>query len=216
MNRNIIFLGPPGSGKGTQSELVSNEFGFYRLATGDLLRDEVENGGESGKRISDLIDEGHMVPDSVIFDIVRAQIAKRDFKRGILFDGFPRNLGQARLLESIEEEFKFSISTVFYFSIEIEDLLARIRGRLICSKCKKIFHEVTQPPRIEGQCDACGAVLIRRHDDENESLVKTRYDEYVAITQPLIQFYKSKVFEVDASQSKFSVYDSVKSVLIRK
>ncbi len=215
MNRNVIFLGPPGSGKGTQSEFVSNEFGLYRLSTGDLLRDEVNRGTDAGRRIASLIDEGHMASDETIADIVRAQLVAKQFSSGILFDGFPRNLNQAKLLAEMEREFSFSISSVFYFGIKIEDLLARIRGRLICSKCKKIFHEVTQPPRLSGLCDACGAQLIRRHDDENEALVRTRYSEYQASTEPLIEFYTSKLIEIDASQNKLAVYDAVKAVLLK-
>ena len=194
---NLIFLGPPGVGKGTIAKEVVKEKKIPQISTGDLLRAAVKEGSELGKEAKEYMDTGKLVPDELVIGLLKDRILKEDCKNGFILDGFPRTIAQAEALENSD----VVIDKVLNFKASEETIISRISGRRTCKKCSAIYHIKNIPPKAEGICDKCGAELFQRDDDKPES-VKKRLDVYKQQTAPLIDFYKEKGILVDIETEK--------------
>ena len=181
----IMFLGAPGAGKGTQAVRISRKLNIPTISTGEILREAIKNGTELGMMAKKIIDNGNLVPDDIILDIVRERISREDCANGFIFDGVPRTIPQAKALESSGLHFDAVIS------IEIEDAVieARMVGRRVCSGCGAGYHTTAHPPKVEGICDVCGAPLVIRKDDAPET-VKNRLRVFHTETEALKEFYR--------------------------
>ena len=181
----LILLGAPGAGKGTQAEIISKKLNIPTISTGNILREAIKNGTETGLKAKSFMDAGKLVPDDVIIGIVRERVARADCANGFILDGVPRTIPQAEALEAAGIHFDAVVS------IEIADevIEARMTGRRVCGSCGASFHIVANPPNVDGVCDLCGAALTVRKDDAPET-VKNRLKVFHAETEPLKDFYK--------------------------
>ncbi|MCF6155978.1 MAG: adenylate kinase [Candidatus Brocadia sp.] len=185
----IVFLGPPGAGKGTQAETVSKVKKLPHISSGNLLREAVETGTETGIKASDYIEKGLLVPDQIVVDIIKDRILRDDCKGGFILDGFPRTLSQAKVLDEMLEKLGNKLDLVFYFSVSEENVVLRLSGRRICSDCGANYHLKFVPSAKEGICDKCGGKLYQRADDKSET-VSERIRVYHDQTEDLIEYYK--------------------------
>jgi len=188
---NLIILGPQGSGKGTQANLLVAKKNLFHLETGEILRNEMENKTELGNQASDFVNQGKLVPDEIIVNILSRNLNKENLQNGVLFDGFPRSLTQAELLEKELEKYQAVIDKVIYLNISLEESLKRLMARRFCPKCHRGYNLVTIPPENGDFCDDCGIQLIARKD-ENEEAIKERLAIYQKETTPLINYYQQK------------------------
>jgi adenylate kinase len=188
---NIVFMGPPGAGKGTQAEYIVEQFGIPHISTGDAFRLAMKQGTELGLLAKQYVDAGKLVPDEVTIGIVRDRLQQEDCKKGFLLDGFPRTISQAEALDEIVAAMGKQIDHVINLHVDREKLLARLTGRRICRSCGATYHILFNPPKQEGACDKCGGELYQRSDDTEEK-VGTRLDEYITKTAPLLEYYSDK------------------------
>lgn len=184
----VVFLGPPGSGKGTQAKKLSEELGLLHISTGDILRDAVKRQTDLGKKAKDYMDRGELVPDSLMIALIEEVMPKEG---GFILDGFPRTVPQAIALEEMLKRYEKDVNKVFLFEIPEEVVVERLSGRLTCSQCGAVYHKKYNPPKEEGVCDLCGGKLVQREDDKEE-VVRRRYRVYKDQTQPLVEFYQQR------------------------
>ena len=221
MNRNkslnIILLGPPASGKGTQSELICNEFDIVHISTGDMFRAAISNKTELGLEASSYIQAGKLVPDSVTNGLVKERLALDDVKNGFLLDGFPRTVNQADELENILSSLNTSLTAVISLVADDDELISRISSRRVCLKCGASYSLKNKKPKVDNICDNCSSTLVQREDDKEESF-KVRLEDYQKKTFPLVEYYKKKgiLYEVNALLSIDEVFDQIKDFLKRK
>jgi len=210
---NVILLGPPGAGKGTQAEGIVREFGLVHISTGDMLRAAVKNGTEMGLKAQEYMTKGELVPDEVVIGIVRDRIAEPDCEKGFLLDGFPRTVGQAEALDKALISMDKNIDAVINIVVPDEELLNRLTGRRICKTCQRPYHAIFNPPQTEGVCE-CGGELYQRADDTIET-VKNRLDVYHSQTSPLIDYYGSKsiLVDIDGTKSVNAVFEDINNAL---
>ena len=210
----LLMMGPPGAGKGTQAAKLVKKFSIPQISTGDMFRAAVKEGTELGKAAKACMDAGKLVPDEVTIGIVRERLSKDDCKKGFILDGFPRTVEQADALEKILDSLGKKISCVLNISVPSEYLIERAVGRRICKKCGATFHVKFNPPKAENLCDACGSELYQRADD-NESTMKNRLAAYELSTRPLIDYYKNAgVYkEIDGRQAIDKVTEDLVNVL---
>ncbi len=201
--KNLIFLGPPGAGKGTLSEELLRQVKLAHISTGDLLRAEIKNGTELGKKAKECVDNGKLVPDQVVTDMVAERLKNSDCNAGFILDGFPRTVPQAELLKAELSRIGKKIDCVVYFAASEELLLERLTSRITCRKCAKNYNKTFMPPKQEGLCDSCGGELYQRPDDSLET-AKKRLEVYNTQTAPLIEFYKKEglLMEIDSALPK--------------
>lgn len=194
MKKELIFLGPPACGKGTQTNKLAEYFGFPHIDTGSLLRAEIASGSENGKIAKGFIDKGQLVPVELVGAIIKDRLKKDDCKNGFILDGFPRSVEQADMLEDIKKEINGDSEVDFratYFDLDTDILISRIVNRRSCPKCGEIYNLKFKAPKNEGKCDVCGTELTQRKDD-NEETAKARFETYFRETAPLIDYYKEK------------------------
>ena len=198
----IIFLGAPGAGKGTQAATVAQELGLAHIASGDLFRQALEQGTELGIQAKSYMEKGMLVPDEITIKMVLERISAPDCELGVILDGFPRNLEQAKALDEALLEQGKAIDKVIYIKVSQEELLNRLSGRWICRQCQTPYHAISSPPKAWGKCDNCGGELYQRPDDTVET-VKKRLEVYFAQTAPLIDYYTraDKLLELDGEGS---------------
>jgi adenylate kinase len=196
----VIFLGPPGVGKGTQAEFIAQKYHIPKLSTGDLLRESVAKQTSLGKEAKGFMDRGELVPDGVVIGLVEEKLASPECQRGFLLDGFPRTVTQADELSGYLEKNGKSLNHVVYFSLPKADIIKRISGRRSCPACKAVYHLESIPPKRDGVCDKCQMALIQRNDDKPET-IESRLAVYQEQTEPLIQYYKQRniLSELDGS-----------------
>lgn len=207
----LVFLGPPGSGKGTQAKKLAEKLNLPHIALGDILRQVIREGTDLGSRAKQFVEAGKLVPDEVTIEITRQRIAKPDCKNGFILDGFPRSLKQAEALDKLLEKKDFK---VVYFSVPMEVVIERNSGRRSCPECAAVYHVKFNAPKIEGKCDRCGTQLYQRKDDTAE-VIRTRFDVYSKNTAPLIEYYKkkNKLIEVEAGGQIDEVFLRLTKVL---
>ena len=211
---NVLIMGVAGSGKGTMSEKISENFGLKHISTGDMFRAAIKSQSELGLEAKKYIDKGLLVPDELTIAMVKERLSQDDCRNGYLLDGFPRTLPQAKALEEIASEIGKPINCVLNLVMPLDTLAERITGRRTCPKCRAIHHIKFSPSKTEGICDECGTPLVHRADDSVEQL-KVRIKEHEKHTQPALEFYGSKglVKDINAAQSIDGVWHDIKSVL---
>jgi adenylate kinase len=193
---NIVLMGLPGAGKGTQAEKIVEKYGIPHISTGDMFRAAMKEETELGLKAKSFIDKGELVPDEVTIGIVRERLSKEDAHKGFLLDGFPRTVAQADALENILDNLGKKIDYVVNIQVDKGVLMERLTGRRICKTCGATYHLVFNPPSEEGVCDRCGGELYQRADD-NEETVQNRLDVNIKQTQPLLDFYQDKGYLVN-------------------
>ncbi|MEY8838070.1 adenylate kinase [Cribrihabitans sp. XS_ASV171] len=188
---NIILLGPPGAGKGTQARHLVETRGMVQLSTGDMLRAARSSGTEMGKKVAEIMDAGKLVTDEIVIGLIEEQLTSQK-GAGFIFDGFPRTLAQADALAALLGKLGQSLHTVIEIRVDDEELVKRISGRFTCGNCGEVYHDDTRPTQKEGVCDACGSTDIVRRADDNADSLRTRLMEYYKKTSPLIGYYYAK------------------------
>ncbi len=212
---NLIFLGAPGAGKGTQGALLAERKRLRRVSTGDLLRDAVRKGTPLGQKAKGYMDAGELVPDEVILGLVREVLAAKTDAAGVLFDGFPRTIPQAQALDRLLAELDQRLHAVVVIDVPDDDLVKRLSGRRSCPNCGAVYNVYFEPPREPGVCDACGGALVERADDAAET-VRRRLEVYHEQTEPLIAYYEASptpVLYVDGNRPVEDVQRDIVKVL---
>jgi len=202
LDRAVIFLGPPGSGKGTQAKELARQYGVPHLSTGDMLREHVSNGTPLGLKAKPIMERGELVPDSLVLKMVADRIERPDCEHGFVFDGFPRTVAQAKYLGEMLRRQGFKQPFVIHMVIPTSVLMKRLTGRRICKVGGEIYNIYDRPPKVEGICDNDGGELIHRPDDREE-VVAPRLNAYEKLTAPLVQYYRrlGALHDVDANRS---------------
>lgn len=210
--RSIILIAPPAAGKGTQSDMLVEKYGFAHISTGDMLR-------EVAKYDSDIkakLDNGELISDDIVFSLLEKRLSDEDCKKGFILDGFPRNVNQAIKFDEMIKKLDIDSNVVIFLDVDKDTACKRIVGRLSCPNCKKVYNDMIMEsmPKISGKCDDCNVSLIRRSDDNSVTFGK-RYDEYLKNTAPLIDFYEKKgIFhKVDSGMGKDIVFESIKDII---
>ncbi len=211
---NIILMGLPGAGKGTQAEKIVEAFQLPHISTGDAFRAAVKEETSLGLKAKSYMDQGQLVPDDIVIGIVQERLGKDDCKNGFLLDGFPRTVPQAEALDRIMEESGRTIDHVINIEVPMEILLERLTGRRICKTCGSTYHVVFNPPKQEGVCDKCGGELYQR-DDDNEETVSTRLKVNIEQSEPLIAYYnqQSKLRNINGDQDINVVFEQISKIL---
>lgn len=213
MKKEFIFIGPPGSGKGTQTKMLSKEYNLPHIDTGSLLREEVASKSEEGKLANSYMENGQLVPIELVSKIIKNRLLKDDCKNGFILDGYPRSLEQAYALDEILEEIDKNTDvkpTVFYFEVDENKLIERLVNRRSCSVCGAIYNLKTMSLKDETKCEKCGGKLIRREDD-TEEVARKRFDTYFTQTAPLIELYEKRglLVKLDASLDINTIYKNL-------
>ena len=211
---NLVLLGPPGAGKGTQAGRIVAEYGIPHISTGDILRAALKNQTPMGLEAKKYMDAGELVPDSVVIGIVKDRLQEPDTAKGFLMDGFPRTIPQAEALDVALDALDRGITKVVVILVDEEDLVKRLTGRRICRSCQAPFHVMFNKPQTEGVCDKCGGELYQR-DDDSEATVRNRLDVYRNQTEPLIDYYDKAgvVARIDGAQTPDAVYEDIRMAL---
>lgn len=211
---NIILLGPPGAGKGTQAKRLEETRGMVQLSTGDMLKEAIAKGTELGKQVEGIMARGELVTDEIVIGLIEAKM-QDGAKGGFIFDGFPRTLKQADALGELMTRMGSSLDSVIEMQVDDAALVARITGRFTCGNCGAVYHDVTHPTKVAGTCDVCGSTNLKRRADDNAETLKTRLMEYYKKTSPLIGYYYAKglLTSVDGLADVESVSSAIAAVL---
>lgn len=188
---NLVLLGPPGAGKGTQAAKIIEKYGIPHISTGDIFRSNIKEGTPFGKKAKEYMDKGELVPDSLVIEIAKERLDRDDCREGFLLDGFPRTVTQAKALDDHLAMKDKKIDHVLDIKVEKEELISRLTGRRVCRNCGATYHAVNIPPKEEGICDICGGELYQRADDNRET-VENRIEVYKTQTAPLIDYYEKQ------------------------
>jgi len=204
----ILILGAPGAGKGTQSDIISKKLNIPHISTGDILRKEISQGTELGKKVKEYVESGRLVPDEIIADILLNELKNDVYKNGYILDGFPRNIDQAKILENKG----ISFDKVVLIDTSEDEVLKRLSGRRVCEKCGAVYNIYYNKPKIDGICDNCGGKLIQR-DDDKEDVVKRRFEVFYNQTMPVIKYYEEKGILIKVNGNKS--LDDIKSEIFK-
>ena len=212
--KNIILLGPPGAGKGTQAKRLEEARGMVQLSTGDMLKEAIAKGTDLGRRVEGIMARGELVTDEIVIGLIEARMSD-GARGGFIFDGFPRTLKQADALGELLSRTGQSLDAVIEMQVDDAALVARVTGRFTCGNCGAVYHDVTHPTGVAGVCDACGSTNMKRRADDNEETLKTRLMEYYKKTSPLIGYYhaKGQLSAVDGLADVEVVADAIAKVL---
>ncbi len=210
----LILLGAPGVGKGTQGALISKEYGIPQISTGDILRNEVRNETELGRKAKVYMDKGELVPDTIIIDMMEKRIMQDDCKNGFILDGFPRTVAQAEAFDKMLRKNGLELNRVLLIDVPEEEIIERLTGRRICTNCGAVYHIKNNPPKEDSICDKCGGRLVQR-DDDTEEVVRNRLDVYKKNTMPLIDYYikTSKLVKIDGIGGIEEIFGRIKKTL---
>ncbi|WDC83150.1 adenylate kinase [Caloramator sp. mosi_1] len=210
----IVLLGPPGAGKGTQAKLIVQKYNIPHISTGDIFRKNIKEMTPLGIKAKEYIDKGQLVPDELTVEIVKDRIKEDDCKNGFLLDGFPRTVAQADALNEVLADLGTKLDYVINIKVDENNLIERLSGRRVCPKCGASFHVVFNPPKVDGVCDYCGAEVVQRADDSEET-VKNRLSVYNKQTQPLIDYYTNNglIININGEQDINDVFAEICSVL---
>ncbi len=211
---NIILLGPPGAGKGTQARYLVETRDMIQLSTGDMLREAKDSGTEMGKKVAEVMARGDLVTDDIVIGLIREKL-EGDSKGGFIFDGFPRTLAQADALEELMASTGQTLGAVIEMQVDEDALVERITGRYTCGDCGEVYHDATKRPAVEGVCDKCGGTNMKRRADDNEASLRQRLMEYYKKTSPLIGYYyaKRQLHRVDGLADIDKVRAEIEAVL---
>lgn len=212
---NLILLGPPGAGKGTQARMLEQAFGLVQLSTGDLLRGAVAAGSAAGLAAKAVMDRGDLVSDDIVLAVLKDRLDQPDVAAGIILDGFPRTAGQARALDDLMAERGQQIDAVISLAVVDEAMVARVSGRYTCGGCGEGYHDQFKMPATAGTCDVCGGTTMKRRADDNADTVRTRLAAYHADTAPLIDYYAARgtLTEIDAMADIDKVRDGMNAIV---
>ncbi len=214
---NLILLGPPGCGKGTQASVLADAYELAKLSTGDMLREAVASGSEMGKRVQGIMSSGALVDDATMIDLIKDRIAQADCASGFILDGFPRTVAQAEALDVMLSEVNKSLSAVIELKVDDAALVERITGRYACAKCGEGYHDSFKKPLKEGVCDKCGSGEFSRRADDNRDTVAKRVAAYHSQTAPLLPYYTQKkiLSSVDGMAEIDVVQTQIKQILVK-
>lgn len=212
---NLILLGPPGSGKGTQAKMLEDAFGIRQLSTGDMLRAEVKAGSEIGKQADAIMKAGQLVPDAMIIGLISQRLAQGDCAAGFILDGFPRTVPQAKALDAMLSERGVSVDKVLSIEVDDEAMVTRITGRFTCSNCGEGYHDSFKRPAVDGVCDKCGSKEFSRRADDNAETVRARLKAYHEQTEPIISHYEvvGLVAHIDGMGDIAAVAEALRSAI---
>jgi len=205
----FIFIGPPGSGKGTQAKKISEFLNYSFISTGDILREEVKKKTKLGNMAKKYMEKGKLVPDDLMLKIIKKNLKK---KKGVILDGFPRTINQAKGLDEILKNKSLKIDNVFYLKVKDEEIIKRLSSRRICPKCQSIYNLITKKPKNDEVCDICNVKLIQR-DDDKEEVIRKRLKVYNEETKELLNYYKDKILEIDGEGNPEDVFERIKKHL---
>lgn len=215
MSMNLVLMGLPGAGKGTQAQYIVKDFDIPHISTGDIFRAAMKNETPMGLQAKQFIDKGELVPDEVTNGIVQERLAQDDVKDGFMLDGFPRNLAQAEALNAMLEADGKKLDAVINIQVDPEVLVDRLSGRYICKECGATYHKLYNQPKVEGTCDVCGSHDFYQRDDDKPATVKNRLAVNIKLNTPLIDFYEKQgcLYQIDGEQDIDKVYQAIKEVL---
>ena len=212
---NLILLGPPGAGKGTQADRLVNTYGLVQLSTGDMLRAEVQSGSSLGEKAKKIMDAGKLVPDDLIISMISMCIDRDGGAEGIILDGFPRTTDQAKALDTMLEKKNLQIDHVIQLNVDEDEVVERLSGRFSCGECGVGYHDNFAPPNNDGMCDKCGSTNFLRRSDDNPQTVRTRLTAYREQTAPILPYYSAKgsLKTVNGMAEMDSVFDEIKEII---
>jgi len=207
---NLILLGPPGAGKGTQAVRISQKYSIPHISTGDIFRKNIKEGTELGKKAQEYMNKGELVPDNLVIEIAAARLMEDDCQQGFLLDGFPRTVMQAEELDKFLDQRNHPIYKVIDIDVDKEELMTRLIGRRVCRSCGATYHVINMPPEKEGLCDICGGELYQRSDD-SASTVANRLEVYNTSTKPLIEYYErsGRIIHIDGGKDQEDVFTDI-------
>ena len=210
---NVIIFGPPGAGKGTQAQNISNKFKLHQISTGDLLRVEIKNQTNIGKEIETIISKGDLVSDEIVNKLLEKVITNEKYKNRIIFDGYPRNIKQAKNLEILLNGNNQSLNFILYLKVTRENIEKRILGRIVCEKCHKTMNEYLNKEEIEKH--KCGKTYLKKRNDDNQESIIIRYEEYIKKTKPILDFYSSRSYfhQIDGNEKIQVITDKIEQIL---